>query len=472
VESGWSSAPPATRDSSAHTSKSRDRGVVLWTVIIPWIGFLVWQVIAHSEEVLSDSWTLVGWLALLTVVSFMPVFGWRSAPLIPDVPVIIALSILLPPVEAGLVGFLGESDSREFRGRISLRKALFNRSQLAINTYAASALVHLVAPSSVTFPHLVILGLITLVVNTSLNYLMVGSAIALDTGHRIREVIGRLRLGTWSDFLLTNVAWMVFACMLVALYSQIHAWALVAFAAPILLGRHVLVRSQMLLDVSRAYRSRGEAIRELSSRIQEERRDERHLIAADLHDEVLQPLYNVTLMAQVLRVDLESGRLLDLEADLPELVVAADSAASQLRGLISELHRSALGRAGLPTSLQRLARDLSDRTSMRLHVELDDIDLSELQELALYQIAKEAMTNAAHHAAATDLWLILQSNEGVVVLEIRDNGRGFDSSADRAGHFGLQIMQERAAAADAQLYVDSMPNQGCCVRVVLGTKPR
>jgi len=74
-------------------------------------------------------------------------------------------------------------------------------------------------------------------------------------------------------------------------------------------------------------------------------------VAADLHDEVLPPLYNVHLMGQVLRQDLAAGRLLDLESDIPSLLRAVDTANETVRGLIRGLRESPLGTAGFARTL-------------------------------------------------------------------------------------------------------------------------
>src|SRR5262249_49983114 len=162
-------------------------------------------------------------------------------------------------------------------------------------------------------------------------------------------------------FALSFGVWGVLGAMLVTMYLEIGPWSLTAFLAPVLLGRQMLVRSQMLVDTTAAYRSRERAISEISKRIRDERRDERRLIAADLHDEVLQPLFKVSLMAQVLKEDLSRGKLLELDQDLPELLTAADLASGSLRDLIRDIRQSSLGRGGLAPALSRLVDTLAQR---------------------------------------------------------------------------------------------------------------
>src|SRR2546428_13537030 len=98
----------------------------------------------------------------------------------------------------------------------------------------------------------------------------------------------------------------------------------------------------MVIDGRRAYRSREAALAELSRQIFAERSDERRMLAAYLHDEVLQPLFKVTRMAQVLKTDLGSGRLLEMDQDLPDLLTAAERASSTLTRLHAALRKAPL----------------------------------------------------------------------------------------------------------------------------------
>lgn len=82
---------------------------------------------------------------------------------------------------------------------------------------------------------------------------------------------------------------------------------------------------------------------------------------------------------------------------------------------------------------------------------------------SFYRIAQEALHNIVKHARASIvvLKLIRQGND--ILLEVRDNGRGFDPTASFPGHLGLRSMQERAAKVDTTLTIDSAPGQGTCI---------
>jgi signal transduction histidine kinase len=267
-----------------------------------------------------------------------------------------------------------------------------------------------------------------------------------------------------QDFSWAFVTWAVLGAMLTALYGRVHPWALVAFLGPTVLTRQMLLRSQALVDTSRAYRSREAAVREISRRIRDERSDERKLIAADLHDQVLQPLFKVSLVAQVLKADLAGGKLLELDQDLPELLTASDLASVTLRELIGDLRRSALGRGGLGPALTRFVDSLRGNTP-RITSRISDVRATADQELALYQIAREALWNSIKHARATAIHVELHDSEDHIVLAVDDNGIGFDPLEESPGHFGIHILRERAQGVGAHLMLDTSPGMGCRISV-------
>src|SRR5207249_772069 len=224
---------------------------------------------------------------------------------------------------------------------------------------------------------------------------------------------------------LTFFAWGGLAAMLVAFYDGVGMWALLVSFDPTLLGRQMLARSRTFIEAARAYRSAEQALLEMSNRIREERHDERRLIAADLHDEVLPPLFKVSLMAEVLKGDLATGRLLEADEDLPELLSASEVASRTLRELIGELRLSSLGTGGLGPALAKLLSSVRNQSAASLHADVNPVGVNGAEELVLYQIAKEAFANAITHSRARNIWVTLRQDQNGVRLSIRDDGDGF-----------------------------------------------
>jgi len=438
-----------------------------WLVSLGWLSILASRLLNNRDVITSNAGELIPWVVLLAVVNLLPVTTWQHAYFTADIPITIAGMLILSPLEAGFVTFLGTFDPREFRGRIPLAKTLFNRSQISLAVFVGSIAAHSFVESPGPSSFLLPLAFLVLVLMSGINYLLAGIGVSLEHGYSVIQAVHRMRVGSLADFLLTLVSWGVLGAMLAALYDQIGLLALGAFLAPTLLGRQALIRSQMSIDTARAYRSREAALAHISHQIYEERSDERRLIAADLHDQVLQPLFNVTLMAHVLKTDLASGQLLEMDQDLPELLTAAELASSSLRDLIGDLRQSALGRGGLGPALQSLVRSLGKRSSIVAHTSIQKIKLEADSELVLYQIAKEALNNAVTHSRAANVWVHLLDEEGMTRLTIKDDGIGFDPLEERAGHYGIAIMRERASAVGAELYIDSFPSRGSTINLLL-----
>jgi len=318
---------------------------------------------------------------------------------------------------------------------------------------------------------IVAVAVLILAVMCVINYLLVGAGITIEYGYRFTGALSKLRVGTTMDLAVGFAASALLAAMLAALHDLAGTWALVAIVGPTLLGRQALKRSQMFLEASHAHKSRELAVRGLSLHASEERSDERRLIAADLHDEVLQPLFKVTLMAHVLKADLATGRLLEMDEDIPELISAAEAASNALRDLIGDLRRSAIGVGGLPSALRRLSAIGLQRLGAEIHVQADEVAADPRTELSLYQVAKEAVSNALAHGRAANIWIDLHETQASLTLTIQDDGIGFDPLEERSAHFGIAIMRERAFAAGGELFLDSMPGKGSRVSVNLRKDP-
>jgi signal transduction histidine kinase len=91
-------------------------------------------------------------------------------------------------------------------------------------------------------------------------------------------------------------------------------------------------------------------------------------------------------------------------------------------------------------------------------------------KISLYRIVQEALSNAARHGKATQHTVVLWSEQGNIVLQVRDEGSGFDpqSLAEQPGqHFGLEGMRERVHLLNGRLSIQSAPGQGTCIEVVV-----
>ena len=117
-----------------------------------------------------------------------------------------------------------------------------------------------------------------------------------------------------------------------------------------------------------------------------------------------------------------------------------------MRALIFELGRDPV-EDGLVAALSQHASRLAERDGLTIDVRGPEgrLALSRGTETQLFGIGREALANVVKHARASKAWVRVEARPASVVLEIRDDGRGFDHTADHPGHFGLESMRSRAA---------------------------
>ena len=149
---------------------------------------------------------------------------------------------------------------------------------------------------------------------------------------------------------------------------------------------------------------------------------------------------------------------------------ALQTAMDATRHAVAQLYPPDLS-GGLAPAITRLVADFGRRTG--IDASFDAPGATELpapQQLAAYRTAQEALTNAARHAGCTRVRLTLRDEDGDrAVLEIRDDGRGFDpgAKAAQADRFGLRGLAERASAAGGRLDVASRPGRGTAITLTL-----
>jgi PAS domain S-box-containing protein len=199
--------------------------------------------------------------------------------------------------------------------------------------------------------------------------------------------------------------------------------------------------------------------------------EERQRLARELHDSVSQALYGIALGSQTALAALREDHDLAAGAQATQYVLSlAEAALAEMRALIFELRPESLQQEGLVGALERHAASLRARHALEVEAQLGTEPALPLEtKEALYRIAQEGMHNAVKHAHATRLQLRLEQRDGAVCLEVADEGVGFDAGRAYPGHLGLVSMRERAAAAGAELRIDSAPGRGTRVIVELPT---
>lgn len=198
--------------------------------------------------------------------------------------------------------------------------------------------------------------------------------------------------------------------------------------------------------------------------------EERNRIRMDLHDGVMQSLYGVGLLledvAERLDEEPESSR-----QQLWRSIDRLNAAIADLRGYVIGLRPVEAANQPLAQSLAMLAEQARSNAllDVRVDIERDAAErLDRPRSEAAYYIAADALGNIARHARARHASVHFFERDGAVVLEVRDDGVGFDYESATSGH-GLGNMRERAFAVGGTLRVESRPGHGARVRLELPT---
>jgi len=195
--------------------------------------------------------------------------------------------------------------------------------------------------------------------------------------------------------------------------------------------------------------------------------EERLRLARELHDSITQSLYSLSLYAEAASEQINSGHSDIASEHLKDLRETAQAALREMRLFIYELRKPSLENEGLSSALEKRLQAVEVRSKMEVEfqVEGDEKLLSEVSQKELYSIAVEALNNILKHAQANKTKVHLVFSQEFTLLEIQDDGIGFDLEATRSRGFGITGMKERANKIDAQLQIVSSPGDGTLIRV-------
>lgn len=191
---------------------------------------------------------------------------------------------------------------------------------------------------------------------------------------------------------------------------------------------------------------------------------ERNRLARELHDSVAQTLYGLTLQAEAAARELNAGRADKASEQLLEIRDSAQQSLQETRLLIFELRPPILEQEGLVSALRNRLESVESRSGLKVQILLQEVGQVRAEvEAGLYGIANEALNNILKHARATVIKVSLKKETKKIVLEIQDNGIGFDVDAIPGG-MGLNGMKERAEQFGGLLTLQSN-SSGTMIRV-------
>lgn len=211
---------------------------------------------------------------------------------------------------------------------------------------------------------------------------------------------------------------------------------------------------------------------EIQRRLLDNRDQERQSLARDIHDGPVQDLSSLLFNIQFAKEAL-SDQTMQLELD--QIALRLKSTIQELRGTINEMRPPSLIRFGLAKAINVYLEEFREKHP---EIELDSslMDdgrcLSEPSRLGLYRILQEALNNVNKHSGANRVNIVFSCEAHQTILEIQDDGKGFTLHSNlvnysNQGHYGLVGIKERAEAIGGSLEIDTVPNKGTTIRVIV-----
>ena len=237
--------------------------------------------------------------------------------------------------------------------------------------------------------------------------------------------------------------------------------------------KELLVRVRTITRLNR-YRTLAEQrtkLGEMAERLVTAQEEERLRISRELHDDLGQALTTHLLAIRNLQSDL-SAPLVTLFEQLENLYQQSYEIFVKIRRLAHDLRPPVLDTLGLKLSLETYCREFTNRTQLPIALEIDPAlpEFIDVYNVILYRVLQEALTNIAKHAQASRVWVELNVEDNTINLIVQDNGRGLQTTEQRANGIGITGMQERLSLAGGKLLLHSPAEGGTILSASLPMK--
>ncbi len=212
-------------------------------------------------------------------------------------------------------------------------------------------------------------------------------------------------------------------------------------------------------------RAGQEQLRRLTRQVVTAQEEDRRRVSRELHDEAGQAMTALKINLELLQADLPAEPTA-LRQSLSEAIALTDATMDEMRRLAHTLRPPALDAVGLNPTLEDLCREFARRT--HLSVKYGGTELPALPDavtICFYRVLQESLTNAARHAHADQIRVVLRHDADRISLSVEDNGRGFDpggviSASNQDAGIGLLGMRERLELLGGRLEINARPGHG------------
>ena len=231
---------------------------------------------------------------------------------------------------------------------------------------------------------------------------------------------------------------------------------------------------QLSRHLERRVAERTRQVRELTTSLVRAEQRERRRLSETLHDELQQLLYGVQLKLRLARHELSGARPAEAEQQLVQAETLLTRGTNVTRQLSVDLNPPILKHEGLKSVLQWLQGQMKELHGLNVSLEADgEIPVEDGDvRVVLFQILRELLFNVAKHSRTLDANVSIRELDGHVVIDVHDDGQGFDPKLAEATHsdkpsVGLRSVRERVGLLGGELHVDSRPGDGTTVQIRL-----
>jgi PAS domain S-box-containing protein len=240
------------------------------------------------------------------------------------------------------------------------------------------------------------------------------------------------------------------------------------------LDQRVQERTSQLAQSNRELRVSLEELHALAARLQAVREDERTSVAREIHDDLGQALtaMKMDLVWIMQRLPAAEKPLMSKAESMLKII---DNAIFSVRRIAATLRPGMLDDLGLSAAIEWQAQDFQERSGItcRLNIPAEKLALDDDQSTAVFRIFQETLTNIARHSGATLVSVNLKNTEQELVLEVRDNGKGFAVGTENdKNSIGILGMKERAIIMGGTCEVRGNPGHGTIVTLRVPWPPR
>ncbi len=215
-----------------------------------------------------------------------------------------------------------------------------------------------------------------------------------------------------------------------------------------------------------------EQLRQLATHLQTVRESERTHMAREIHDELGQQLTGLKMDISWIGKKIPEQEIV-LKEKINETIELVDDTVKTVRRLATQLRPSILDDLGLVAAMEWQSEDFQKRSGIETHFNssINNIEIPDIMATSIFRIYQESLTNVMRHSKASKVGAALSINEGLLILQIIDNGVGYNAiDINGKNTLGLVGMKERTIMMDGTFEIDSKPGKGTTVKIEVPIK--